>query len=123
MRWFRYPACDLWQSAPGVYVFDFCQNMAGFSSLHVPEGVVVVANASIEMLHAEAIHGPLCRCVIVVAIVTIYMFVSYMALYLPVQMDHADATHGGPVCGSGDSAICRLTMPRFLPRGAASRSR
>ena len=23
-----YAPCDMWQSSPGVYVFDFCQNMA-----------------------------------------------------------------------------------------------
>jgi alpha-L-rhamnosidase len=50
--------CDMWQSSPGVYVFDFCQNMAGFATLHIPAGVAMEANVAIEMMHAEAIHGP-----------------------------------------------------------------
>ena len=47
-----------WQSSPGVYVFDFCQNMAGFATLRVPAGAAMQPNVAIEMFHAEAIHGP-----------------------------------------------------------------
>lgn len=50
--------CNLWQSAVGVFVFDFCQNLAGVATLRVPEGVATEANVLIEMIHAEAIHGP-----------------------------------------------------------------
>lgn len=53
-----YGPCDMWQSSPGVYVYDFCQNMAGFTTLRVPAGAAVVPNATISQLHAEAIHGP-----------------------------------------------------------------
>ena len=24
---YRYTPCDMWESSPGVWVFDFCQNM------------------------------------------------------------------------------------------------
>jgi alpha-L-rhamnosidase len=50
--------CKIWQSSPEVYVFDFCQNMAGYARLRVPEGVAMEPNVAIEMFHAEAIHGP-----------------------------------------------------------------
>jgi alpha-L-rhamnosidase len=53
-----YIPCEIWQSSPGVFVFDFCQNMAGFATLHVPEGAAMEPNARIEMVHAEAIRGP-----------------------------------------------------------------
>lgn len=50
--------CKMWESAPGVYVFDMCQNMAGFATLRIPAGVAMKPNVNIEMFHAEAIHGP-----------------------------------------------------------------
>jgi alpha-L-rhamnosidase len=50
--------CDMWQSSPGVYVFDFCQNMAGFTTLNIPAGLTTGATSNISLLHAEAIHGP-----------------------------------------------------------------
>ena len=50
--------CKMWQSAPGVYVFDMCQNMAGYATLRIPAGVATMPNVNIEMFHAEAIHGP-----------------------------------------------------------------
>eukprot|EP01050_Picozoa_sp_SAG11_P018424 SAG11_NODE_2779_length_2979_cov_1.574306_1_plen_569_part_00 len=50
--------CNMWQSSPGVYVYDFCQNMAGFATLRVPEGVATQPNILIQMVHAEAIRGP-----------------------------------------------------------------
>ena len=55
-----FPACRMWEVAnnAGTYVYDFCQNMAGFSSLVVPEGVAMEAGVRIVMLHAEAIMGP-----------------------------------------------------------------
>ena len=40
----RFPPCKIWQSSPGVYVFDFCQNMAGYATLRVPEGVATEPN-------------------------------------------------------------------------------
>jgi alpha-L-rhamnosidase len=46
----------MYESSPGTYVFDFCQNMAGFTTLRLNEGVDVVAN--VTQLHAEAVHGP-----------------------------------------------------------------
>lgn len=55
-----YSACDMWESSPGVFVFDFCQNMAGYTLLHVPEGMATpqYAGQNISIFHAEAIHGP-----------------------------------------------------------------
>ena len=53
-----YTPCDMWESSPGVYVFDFCQNMAGFTTLRVPEGIASESSVGIAQLHAEAIHGP-----------------------------------------------------------------
>lgn len=53
-----YTPCNLYASAPGVYVFDFCQNMAGFVTLRIPEGLDVTPMTEVSMLHAEAVHGP-----------------------------------------------------------------
>eukprot|EP00043_Microstomoeca_roanoka_P006639 m.64551 g.64551 ORF g.64551 m.64551 type:complete len:1035 (+) comp13499_c0_seq1:75-3179(+) len=53
-----YTPCNLWESSPGVYVFDFCQNMAGFTTLRVPEGAAMEAGVSITQIHAEALYGP-----------------------------------------------------------------
>ena len=53
-----YTPCDMWESAPGVYVFDFCQNMAGFTTLRVPEGMATVPGVAIVQQHAELIYGP-----------------------------------------------------------------
>jgi alpha-L-rhamnosidase len=52
-----YSPCDMWESSPGVYVFDFCQNMAGFTTLQIPAGLATGVS-SVSMLHAEAVHGP-----------------------------------------------------------------
>jgi alpha-L-rhamnosidase len=52
-----YTPMQMWQSAPDTYVYDFGQNMAGFVTLYIPEGIAVTA-VDISMLHAEAIHGP-----------------------------------------------------------------
>ena len=48
-----YAPCDMWQSSAGVYVFDFCQNMAGFTTLRLPAGLS--PGATITQRHAEAI--------------------------------------------------------------------
>jgi len=48
-----YAPCDMWQSSPGVYVFDFCQNMAGFTTLRLPAGLA--PGATLTQKHAEAI--------------------------------------------------------------------
>lgn len=53
-----YTPCDFWESSPGTYVFDFCQNMAGFTTLRVPEGMATVAGQAIVQQHAELIYGP-----------------------------------------------------------------
>ena len=53
-----YSPVDFWQSAPGEYVFDFGQNMAGFATLYVPDGLDTLSNTEIAMYHAEMIHGP-----------------------------------------------------------------
>lgn len=45
--------CDMWQSSPGVYVFDFCQNMAGFTTLRIPAGLTAGGSSIVSMLHAE----------------------------------------------------------------------
>ena len=53
-----YAPCDMWQvdDSPGTYLFDFCQNMAGFTTFNLKEGIFSVAN--ITQIHAEATHGP-----------------------------------------------------------------
>jgi alpha-L-rhamnosidase len=53
-----YAPCDMWEvvDSPGTYVFDFCQNMAGFTTLNIREGIFTVSN--ITQVHAEAVHGP-----------------------------------------------------------------
>ena len=50
----------MWESSPGVYVFDFCQNMAGYTILRIPAGAITgdYAGQNVSILHAEAIHGP-----------------------------------------------------------------
>ena len=53
-----YAPCDMWESSPGTYVFDFCQNMAGFTTLTVPEGLATDAGHMLQIQHAELIHGP-----------------------------------------------------------------
>ena len=53
-----YTPCDMWESSPGTFVFDFCQNMAGITTLRVPEGMANVPGATITHQHAELIHGP-----------------------------------------------------------------
>jgi alpha-L-rhamnosidase len=53
-----YPPCSFWESSPGVFVYDFCQNMAGFATLFIAEGVATEAGVAVNMLHAEAIRGP-----------------------------------------------------------------
>ena len=52
-----YSPINFWQSAPGEYVFDFGQNMAGFATFVMPAGIDTEPT-SISMLHAEMIHGP-----------------------------------------------------------------
>ena len=56
----RFSPCDMWQSSPGVYVFDFCQNMAGYTILNIPTGAATAkyAGLNVSIQHAEAIHGP-----------------------------------------------------------------
>ena len=34
-----YSPCAMYQSAPGEYVYDFCQNMAGYVTVSLPSGV------------------------------------------------------------------------------------
>lgn len=53
-----FAAIDMWESSPGEYVFDFGQNMAGFTTLRIPEGALTQPGLAISQLHAEAIHGP-----------------------------------------------------------------
>ena len=53
-----YTPCDMWESSPGTYVFDFCQNMAGFTTLVVPEGLATAAGQMIQIQHAELLKGP-----------------------------------------------------------------
>ena len=50
--------CDMWESSPGTFVFDFCQNMAGITTLRVPEGMANVPGATITHQHAELVYGP-----------------------------------------------------------------
>jgi alpha-L-rhamnosidase len=53
-----YTPCDMWEveNSPGTFLFDFCQNMAGFTTLKIKEGVFTAAN--VTQVHAEAVHGP-----------------------------------------------------------------
>ncbi len=41
-------------------MFDFCQNMAGFTILDIPEGAATgqYRGLNVSILHAEAVHGP-----------------------------------------------------------------
>ena len=48
----------MWESSPGVWVFDFCQNMAGFTTLRIPAGAATTAGQAITYQHAELIRGP-----------------------------------------------------------------
>jgi alpha-L-rhamnosidase len=50
------PPCALWESTPGVYVFDFCQNFAGVVRLALPGPTV--RGTVITMRHAEAVMHP-----------------------------------------------------------------
>ena len=54
-----YSPCDMWSTDEGVYVFDFCQNMAGFVTLRIAEGLAGAdfAGKNVSMLHAEAIFS------------------------------------------------------------------
>ena len=53
-----YSPITMYESSPGVYVYDFGQNMAGFVTLRIPSGIATAAGTNISMLHAEAVHGP-----------------------------------------------------------------
>lgn len=53
-----YTPINMWESAPGTWVFDFGQNMAGFTTLFVPEGLATEAGVSIVQQASEAIYGP-----------------------------------------------------------------
>jgi alpha-L-rhamnosidase len=50
------PPCALWESTPGVWVFDFCQNFAGVVRLALPGPTP--RGAAITMRHAEALLHP-----------------------------------------------------------------
>ena len=41
-----------------MYVFDFCQNMAGFTTLRIPDGLATKAGVAISMQHDEPVSGP-----------------------------------------------------------------
>lgn len=53
-----YSAIDMYVSSPGTYVFDFGQNMAGITTLTIPEGLDTNPGTNISMLHAELVFGP-----------------------------------------------------------------
>jgi hypothetical protein len=59
-----YSPCDMWETAPGVYVFDFCQNMAGITTLVVPEGVATDAGVHITMVGVGGVKGYQ-RCIVI----------------------------------------------------------
>ena len=54
-----FPACDLWRvagAAEPTWVFDFCQNMAGITTLALPAGVRRRAN--VTAVYGESLLGP-----------------------------------------------------------------
>ena len=55
-----YSPIAMYESAPGEYVYDFGQNMAGLVTFKIPSGVAgpESAGTTVSMLHAEAVHGP-----------------------------------------------------------------
>ena len=55
-----YSPCNLYESSAGVYVYDFCQNMAGIVEFFLPSGVAgpAMRGTNVTMVHAEAVHGP-----------------------------------------------------------------
>ena len=57
---YTYSPCDMYESAPGVYVFDFCQNMAGIVTFKIPKGVAgsKYAGHIVRFGHGEALLGP-----------------------------------------------------------------
>jgi alpha-L-rhamnosidase len=50
------PPCGLWESTPGVYVFDFCQNFAGVVRLALPGPTA--PGTVVTIRHAEAVMHP-----------------------------------------------------------------
>jgi len=48
--------CALWESTPGAFVFDFCQNFAGVVRLTLPGPTA--AGVVVTMRHAEAVMHP-----------------------------------------------------------------
>ena len=50
------PPCALWESTPGVWVFDFCQNFAGVIRLTLPSPTQ--PGTVITIRHAEAVMHP-----------------------------------------------------------------
>ena len=51
-----YAPIAVYSSGPNEWVFDFGQNMAGFTTLVVPNGLAVTPGAVIEQLFAEAVR-------------------------------------------------------------------
>ena len=50
------PPCDLWEGAPGVWMFDFCQNFAGVVRLALPGPTA--PGTVLTIRHAEAVMHP-----------------------------------------------------------------
>lgn len=50
-----------YESSPGVWVYDFGQNLAGFVTLRIPEGLDTAPGTNVSMLHAEAVTASLLR--------------------------------------------------------------
>ena len=50
------PPCGLWESTPGVFVFDFCQNFAGVVRLSLPGPTA--PGTVITIRHAESVMHP-----------------------------------------------------------------
>jgi len=50
------PPCALWESTPGVFVFDFCQNFAGVVRLTLP--APTTPGVLVTIRHAEAVMHP-----------------------------------------------------------------
>ena len=55
-----YSPIAMYESAPGEYVYDFGQNMAGVVTFSLPAGVggPQSAGRTVSLRHAEAVHGP-----------------------------------------------------------------
>eukprot|EP01079_Euglenida_sp_SAG-EU17-18_P004429 gene4429-803_t len=54
----EYSVVDLWESSPGVFVFDFGQNAAGYTVLNIPDNNGATKGQVTRVVHGEIVDGP-----------------------------------------------------------------